>query len=338
MIAREWSYLEPVRTICERKGIPVQMAYEGNLSLWHLRETQALVNWVRQRGPGMLRTADVNEWLDQQPPGPWIEMLRQVVDEHNIETTTPAVPAESLIEWLAEWARDARRRQRGLLLLTVHRAKGLEFDHIVVLDGGWDRVNPNEDPDAPRRLYYAAMTRARQTLALSRLPGPRPFQDALRDNPSVRWRDPVTLPPPTPELARRYRPLTLSDVYLSFAGHKPPNDPTHRAIAALSPGDRLQVQPQSNWWEIRDNAGIVVGTLSRKFEPPNGMRCIDATVLAIATWSRERADPQYRQRLKNDAWEVVVPELVFEPHRLPHNGQREAQFTGASAKPGADQK
>ena len=102
MIAREWSYLEPVRTICERKGIPVQMAYEGNLSLWHLRETQALVNWVRQRGPGMLRTADVNEWLDQQPPGPWIEMLRQVVDEHNIETTTPAVPAESLIEWLAE--------------------------------------------------------------------------------------------------------------------------------------------------------------------------------------------------------------------------------------------
>lgn len=38
------------------------------------------------------------------------------------------VPTASFIEWLAEWARDARRGQNGLLLLTAHRAKGLEFD------------------------------------------------------------------------------------------------------------------------------------------------------------------------------------------------------------------
>ena len=293
----------------------MQMANEDSLSLWHLRETQKLVNWVRERGPGMLRTADVKDWLDRQPPGPWIEMLRQALEEHSIETGTTEVPAASFIEWLAEWARDARRRQNGLLLLTAHRAKGLEFDHVVVLDGGWGRVNRNEDPDAPRRLYYVAMTRARHTLALSRLPGPHPFQDALRDNPSVHWRDPMTLPQPTPELARRYRPLTLGDVYLSFAGYKPPSDPTHRAIAALAPGDRLHVQPKSDWWEMRNYEGVVVGTLSRKFEAPNGMRCIDATVQAVATWSREHAEAQYRQRLKNDTWEVVVPELVFEPHK-----------------------
>ena len=148
VIAREWSYLEPVRTVCERDGIPVQMANEGNLSLWHLRETQKLVNWVRERDPGMLRTADVKDWLDRQTAGPWIELLRQAAEEHNIETATADVPAASFIEWLAEWARDARRRQNGLLLLTAHRAKGLEFDHVVVLDGGWDRRNQDEDPDA----------------------------------------------------------------------------------------------------------------------------------------------------------------------------------------------
>ena len=263
----------------------------------------------------MLRSADVKDWLDRKPSGPWIEMLRQAVEEHSLETATADVPAASFIEWLAEWVRDARRRQNGLLLLTAHRAKGLEFDHVVVLDGGWDRVNRNEDRDAPRRLYYVAMTRARQTLALSRLTGPHPFQDALQDNPSVQWRDPMTLPPRTPDLARRYRRLSLSDVNLGFAGYKPPRDPTHRAVAALSPGDRLQVQPQSDRWEMRNSAGVVVGTLSRKFEPPSGMRCIKATVLAIATWSRERADPQYQQRLKNDTWEVVIPELVFEPLR-----------------------
>ena len=313
VIAREWSYLEPVRTVCERDGIPAQMANERNLSLWHLRETQALVNWVRRRDPGMLRSADVQDWLDRKPPGPWVDLLRQAAAEHDLETATAEVPAASFIQWLAEWARDARRRQDGLLLLTAHRAKGLEFDHVVVLDGGWDRVSRGEDPDAPRRLYYVAMTRARQTLALARLPAPHPFQDALRDNPSVQWREPTTLPPPTPELARRYRRLTLSDVNLGFAGRRPLGDPIHRAIAELAPGDQLQVRPKSDRWELRNYAGVVVGTLARSFEPLPDMRCIKATVFAVATWSRDRSDPQYQQHLKNDTWEVVIPELVFEP-------------------------
>lgn len=38
-----------------------------------------------------------------------------------------------------------------------------------------------------------------------------------------------------------------------------------------------------------------------------------ASVLAIATWDRESSDLQYRDRLQCDSWEVVVPELVFEP-------------------------
>ena len=313
VIAREWSYLEPLRTVCEREGIPVQMANEDNVSLWHLRETQALVNWVRLRGSGMLRSADLQDWLDRQPPNPWTDMLRQAVEEHSLETATVDVPAASFIEWLAEWARDARRRQNGLLLLTAHRAKGLEFDHVVVLDGGWDRVSRGEDPDAPRRLYYVAMTRARQTLALARLPGAHPFQDALRDNPSVQWRDPMTLPPPTPDLARRYRRLTLRDVNLGFAGRKPSGHPTHRAIAQLAPGDHLHVRRRSDRWELRNYEGVVVGTLASKFKAPTDTRCIEATVLAVAIWSRDRSDPQYRQHLKNDTWQVVIPELVFEP-------------------------
>ena len=56
---------------------------------------------------------------------------------------------ESFIEWLAERGRDVRRRQRGLLLLTARRAKGLEFDHVVVPDGNWNRLGKNEYGDAP---------------------------------------------------------------------------------------------------------------------------------------------------------------------------------------------
>ena len=184
---------------------------------------------------------------------------------------------------------------------------------MVVLDGHWDRVGPEEDSDAPRRLYYVAMTRARQTLALGRFAAPHPIQDRLRDSSAVLWREPASLPSPAPELERRYRHLSLRDVYLSFVGRKPSADRVHRAIEALSPGDQLQVRQQSGRWELLDGAGVVVGTLAGRFEPPADTRCVDASVASIVSWKRSYSDPQYQQQLKCDRWEVVVPELIFEP-------------------------
>ena len=50
--------------------------------------------------------------------------------------------------------------------LPVFESKGVEFDDVVILNGGWDRPSKGEDPDAPRRLFYVAMTRARRSLAI----------------------------------------------------------------------------------------------------------------------------------------------------------------------------
>ena len=62
-----------------------------------------------------------------------------------------------------------------------------------------------------------------------------------------------------------------------------------------------------------DRNGMVVGQLARDFEVPQGMRCTSATVLAVVTWSREKSEAQYAEGLLCDEWEIVVPELVFEP-------------------------
>ena len=315
VVAREWSYLDPVRNLCELEGIPAQMANEDFSGFWHLRETRALLNWLRGRDSSLVRSADLNDWLVKQTSGPWTKLLQEAVSEYALETSGTETSVDHFIEWLAEWGQEVRRRQRGLLLLTAHRAKGLEFDHVVVLDGGWNRVGHDEDADAPRRLYYVAMTRARQTLALARLPGSHPLQDPLLGNASVlRRRAPVKLPPAAPELERHYRRLSLRDVFLSFTGYKRPGHPMHRSIAALSPGDQLKVRTQLSRWELLDRSGTVVGQLANGFEAPAGMRCAFATVLAIATWDRERSELQYRDSLRCDSWEVVVPELVFEPH------------------------
>ena len=200
------------------------------------------------------------------------------------------------------------------MLVTAHGAKGLEFDHVAVLDGGWDRRDPREDPDAPHRLYYVAMTRARQTLALARFDRPHRLQDALRDHPSVTWRPPTAQPTAPPALRHRHVRASLEDVDLGFAGRRSERDPIHRAIAALSPGDPLKMRIAGQGrWQLLNEAGTVVGHLAKSFRPPDGMRCRASTVLAVVGWSREASEPQYRDTIECDAWEGVVPELVFEP-------------------------
>ena len=338
VIAREWKYLDPVRAYCELNDIPAQMANEGIPSFWHLRETRAFVEWLRGRDARLVDGAGLREWLNAQRNGIWTELLQQALDEHVLEAGSGEVPVDHFIEWLAEWGREVRRRQRGLLLSTAHRAKGLEFDHIVVLDGGWNKVDSGEDPDAPRRLYYVAMTRAKQTLTLVHFQGSRRGDRRVRPDTVSEPAPPAYLKPlhPAPyrfpdngailrrktdavaenssELSRQYRRPELREVNLGFAGRRHAGHPVHRAIAALSTGDRLDTRiDEYGRWELLDRSGTLVGRLAEAFEPPPDMQCTTATVYAVVTWSREASEPGFREHAKCDTWEVVVPELVFEP-------------------------
>ena len=316
VIAREWSYLVPVRAFCETRGIPAWMGDEEIPGFWRLRETRAFIAWLRGLEAGVVDGAALRDWVDSRPTNPWNELLRQAVDEHALETGGAETPTGHFLEWLAEWGQDIRRRQRGLLLLTAHRAKGLEFDHAAVLDGGWDRVGRGEDPDEARRLYYVAMTRARETLALARFDGPHRLQDALREEPRVLRRKPSELPPADEALERNFVRPSLKDIDLGFAGRQDASRAAHRAIAALSPGDPLRTRvANAGRWELLNPEGVVVGRLAKGFAPPAGTQCRSASVLAVTGWSREASPPEYRDVLKCDSWEVVAPELVFEPHR-----------------------
>lgn len=62
----------------------------------------------------------------------------------------------------------------GLRLATIHRVKGLEFDHVIIADQSKhiDKVAaPDESANQNRALLYVAATRARRSLLLCRLNG-----------------------------------------------------------------------------------------------------------------------------------------------------------------------
>ena len=118
---------------------------------------------------------------------------------------------------------------------------------------------------------------------------------------------------PAPELLRRYHRLSLNDVFPSFAGYRDPQHPVHQPIGALHPGDPLQVRMGTDLWELLADNGTVVVQLARSFTSPAGVNRVRAAVMAIVAWDAERSEPEYRQNLSSEAWEVVVPQLMFEP-------------------------
>ncbi|MBP9228809.1 MAG: RecQ family ATP-dependent DNA helicase [Azonexus sp.] len=320
VIGRAWKSLDPVRSYCELKGIPVQQADEGSNGFWSLRETQALISWLRERPSQLIDAATIRQWLekktDRQPGAHWWSYLREAIAEYSLEVGEAELPLDHFLEWLAEWGREARRRQTGLLLLSAHKAKGLEFDHVAVLDGDWAHTGADEDADAPRRLYYVAMTRARKTLVLARFDRGHVLADALPDSPALLRRLPTALPPPMPELAHQYKRLGWGEINLDHSGTRPPADAIHRNIAALAADDGLTLrQEQSGAWAMSNAQGAIVGKLSRNFAPPEGMHCIKARVAAIHVRRRKDVGEEHRARLSDqcEAWEMIVPELVFAP-------------------------
>ena len=329
VIAREWKFLDPVRAACELEGVEAQFGKEQFRGFWRLRETQALLTWLRARKPRVVKSPAISQWLEEQAPERWNELLREAVKEYAEENGNAETPADHFVEWLAEWGRDIRVRQRGLLLVTAHRAKGLEFDHVIVLDGGWTKGNAHEDGDAPRRLLYVAMTRARQTLALTRMMNEaNPLVDELGNLPAILpGETPAALFPGVgeipgdyvvgndPQLTARYQRLDLEMVDLGFAGRQAPRNPVHRMIGNLQPGHSLELRATGNSrWDLLNESGRRVGRLSAKFKHPAEERCCRASVFAVVQWSKEQSEPEFHDGIRCDReWEVVIPELVFLP-------------------------
>ena len=114
-----------------------------------------------------------------------------------------------------------------------------------------------------------------------------------------------------PRTRLRYVPPDPKLVDLSFAGRLADTHPSHAAIAAARPGDPVQLIRDGDRWQIDNAAGQTLARLSRAFTSPDGTTFLRGEVAAILNWRREDGDEDFNHLLRRDAWEVVLPELVF---------------------------
>ncbi|KIG13495.1 ATP-dependent DNA helicase UvrD/PcrA [Enhygromyxa salina] len=126
----------------------------------------------------VLERTGYTESLEQEPDGETrIENLEEFVG--SLEQFVTEQPEASLAEYLEQislaTSGDDESADTAITLMTIHSAKGLEFDRVM-LTGMEDGVFPHMralregDPSAleeERRLAYVALTRARRRLAIS---------------------------------------------------------------------------------------------------------------------------------------------------------------------------
>lgn len=318
VLARTHVQLAPVKAWCALHGVAIlELAGEraGLPRLHQTREAWALLSCLGRKPRRRLRPGAASRWYRMRfagghPDNPWQALLRQFIEELDATWGDTEIPAAVVMEALHEFGNEARRTERGRLVVsTVHGAKGREFKHVVMLDGGW-----REACDEERRLCYVGMTRAKETLTLcERRHAPNPFTRGLGAAPFLLRIAPGGAIQRCEELGWQTVTLGLKDVDLGFAGRLGDAHPVHRALARLGHGDSLELVCTDKGRELRLPGGIAVGRLARACQLPPG-RVLAARVHCLVRRTREQSrGGDYADSIRTDAWWVVLPEITLAP-------------------------
>lgn len=322
VLAKEWKELDLLRSVFESNGIAVNLHWgrSGKLpGLHRIRENATLFEYLRgirsesRSGSALLEIVPIDPSRDNL----WHANLRRLIRDWMEETSNIAQPVIRIEEYFNEAFADQRRSRnlgKGIFLSTVHSVKGLEFDHVFLLGEHWQELTP-EAAEEERRLYYVAMTRARETLQLFAITGiQNPHTAALSGDCVVRRflssicdnRQPIV----------RHTLLGMEDLYLDFAGVRREEHPARLALIQLNVGDRLQLEIRNDHLELVNIEGLSVARLSRSARE-RWWRLLDTVeevrVVAMVRRYREHiSDETFRQRCFGDVWEVPMVEISYQ--------------------------
>ena len=175
-------------------------------------------------------------------------------------------------------------RGETIIVSTIHKAKGREFDHVFLLPGTMDAMN-----DEIRRLIYVALTRAKNKLSIHEHTA---FFTTMLVNGAV----PTTITDTLAPLNTIILPVNHKGIWLNYARN------CQDAIHNIQSGDELTLQDTTGI----NQYGQAVFRFSRSFATTlssyinQGFTIKKVTVRFIVYWT----DEEFNQEIK-----VVLPEV-----------------------------
>lgn len=319
ILAREWKELDAIRNCFEYHNIPVNLNW-GKSSfpvLSRIREYSILLQHLKENREKQMSVSAMLQFLPESENSDtiWQAHLRNLIEEWRRETNDRAQPVQKIEAYLYESLADQHRSRylkNGIFLSTVHAVKGLEFDHVFVLGGSWHRQN-GADMEEERRLFYVAMTRARETLQLIELgQGENPYTIDIEGDHVLRRRVDVPVDMRLP--SKEYHIIGMKDLYLDYAGYFPQGHEVHEAIRRCRTADKLKTVIREKHIYLANDSDTIIARLSKAARDtwlPKVGTIREINVLAMARWAKEDISEEvYADRCKREAWEVPVCEFV----------------------------
>ncbi|MEA3469026.1 MAG: RecQ family ATP-dependent DNA helicase [Thermodesulfobacteriota bacterium] len=318
ILAREWQELDVIRSVFEAEGISVSLNWGRSAfpSLTRIRENADLLSFLHSCNLEQITAQSLLRLLPDKGSGEnvWQANLRTLITEWEDETGNTPQPVGLVENYFYETLADqhrSRNLENGIFLSTIHSIKGMEFDHVFVLDGNWKKKSGSE-MEEDRRLYYVAMSRARETLQL--------FAINNSQNPHIQVLGGAFLlsRKMTPfrkvvQMLMHYEFLGMKELFIDFAGVKKEGHPTCRAIKELQTGELLTASQGRGYLYLHNNAGVPVARFSKKAQTiwQNRLHTIkEIKVIALVRRHREDInDKEFQTRCQSDTWEVPIVEL-----------------------------
>lgn len=304
MLARSHRYLWPLQAWCELHKVPYFLAADKQsaLPLTRQRSFICAVEHLRATdAPSLDVDSIVTKLGDIQLDAQWRLFFEDACEQLRGEFGACQLAISTLIDWLYDYAREIRQQpQQGLFLGTIHSAKGLEFRHVVLLDGDW--IPKAEKLEEDRRLYYVGMTRAEETLTLCEFSPGNVFSQSIVGSLTAQEFSGSH----DPALDIQYQTLSLKDIDIGYPGRFTAEAPIHDAIRRIESGARLELERDGERYAIKSN-GQILGRTSKSFQLE--LREPVCEVSGIVTRFAEDNEKGFQGLTKCARWEIVVPRI-----------------------------
>ncbi len=311
-IARE--ELSHVRSALDEWDIPISRPLESGqtLPLFRIREFHETLKVLNSHENKLASAGQLRIWIDelQLPDSIWLKQLHDQLSNWAIESGGMELPVSAFTATLVDYLREARREQRlgeGVHLGTIHGSKGMEFQIVMILDGGWRAHTDNKEEE--RRLFYVGMTRAMEQLVIvQRKDQVNPHIPLLAEE-SYLSRDALPEGSYTP---KSYFLLGMKDLYLSFASRMAASDPIHQQLKNTHVGDSLHIQRQGDYTRLLSH-NQPVASLAKNHncqQLHDNSRDTEGRVIAMVRRLLNDSEEFYRASHKCEEWEVPVVEVI----------------------------